>query len=93
MDSQFFVVPAGFRSRSANQLDDMCICTPIYFPQRGTGIGADIVMDDILYTILDMRLDNICYDSRTDRIAVGKLGADQSVSLFFPLTYKSIFLI
>lgn len=72
-----------FGSWAAGQLDDMCFGAPVYFPQRGTGIGADIVTDDILYAILDIGLDNICYSSRANCIAVGDLGMSQSGSLFF----------
>ena len=72
-----------FGGGAAGHLDDMGFGPPIYFSQRGAGIGADIITDDILYTILNIRPDDICYGGRTDRIDMGKLGMGQPSPLFF----------
>ena len=66
------------RGRAAGHLDDARFGTPVHFPQGSAGIGADIVADDILYAVLDVRLDDVGYGSRTDGIAVGKLGMGES---------------
>lgn len=42
--------------RATGHLDDACFGTPVHFSQGSTGIGADIVADDIFYAILDVRL-------------------------------------
>ena len=73
----------SFWGRTAGHPDDMCLGTPIHFSQCGAGIWADIVTDNILYPILDVRLDDVGYGSRTDSIAVGKLGMDQAGPLSF----------
>ena len=71
------------RSRAAGHLDDACFGTPVHFPQCSTGIGADIVANDIRYAILYIRLDKICYSSRADSIAVGKLSMGKPRPLLF----------
>ena len=71
------------RGRAAGHLDDARFGTPVHFPQGSAGIGADIVADDILYAVLDVRLDDVGYGSRTDGIAVGKLGMGEPRPLSF----------
>ncbi len=73
----------SFWDRAAGYLNNTRFGTPVHFLQDCTGIGADIVTDDILYAIFDIRLDDICYSSRTDRIAVCKLSMGEPCSLFF----------
>ena len=63
----------AFRGWTASQLDNMCLSTPVHFSQSSTGIGADIVANDILYAILNVGLNNIGYGRTADGIAVGKL--------------------
>lgn len=69
--------------RAVGHLDDAPFGTPAHLSQGGTGIGANIVADDILYAIPDVRLDDIGYGSRTDSIAAGKLGMGKPRPLFF----------
>ncbi len=69
--------------RAAGHPDGMCPGTPIHFPQCGARIWADIVTDNILYPILDVRLGDVGYGSRTDSIAVGKLGMGKPRPLVF----------
>ncbi len=64
----------SLEGRAASHLDNVRFGTPVHFSQDSTEIWADIVANDILYAILDIRLDDVGYGSRTDSIAVGKLG-------------------
>lgn len=72
-----------FRNRTAGHLDNACFGASIHFPECSAGIRADIVADNILYAIPDIRLDDICYGGRTYCIAVGNLGMGKPCSLFF----------
>ena len=67
--------------RTTDHLEDTCLRAPIHFASRSTGIGADIVMDNILYAVLDIRPDDICYRSRADGIAVGNLSMGESCAM------------
>lgn len=69
--------------RATGHVDNAGFGTSIHFTERSAGIGTDIVADNIHYTILDIRLDDICYGCRADCIAVGNLGMGKSCSLFF----------
>ena len=55
----------------------------VYCAPCGTAIGADVVADNIYYTTLDIRLEDICYCGRANRIAANNLGVDQSCSMLF----------
>ena len=72
-----------FRHRAASHLDDACLIAPVQFAARRTGIGADVVADNAHYTIRDIRLDDIGYGGRTDRIAVGNLGMGKPCAMDF----------
>lgn len=48
-------------SGRAGHPDNTCFGTSIRFTQCSAGIKANIIADDIRYTIPDIRLDNICY--------------------------------
>ncbi len=50
------------------------------FTKRSAGIWADIAADNIHYTILDIKLDDICYSGKTDCIVVDNPGMGKSCS-------------
>ncbi len=72
-----------FRHRAAGHLDDACLTAPIQFAPRRTGIGADVIADNIRDTIRDIRPNDIGYGGRTDRIAMGKLGMGKPCAMDF----------
>lgn len=69
--------------RATGHLDNAYFGSSIHFTKRSAGIGADLVADNIRYTILNIRMDDICYGGRADCIAVGNLGMGKPCSLFF----------
>ncbi len=62
-----------FRHRTTGHLNDTCLSASVQFAPCGTGIGADVVADNIRYAILNIKLNDICYGSGTDCIAMGNL--------------------
>ena len=71
------------RSRTTGHLDDTRFSTPVHFSQCSTGIGTDLVANNIPYPILNIGLNDICYSRWTDCIAVRQLGMGKPSPLFF----------
>ena len=68
----------SFRNRAAGHLDDARLIAPVQFAPCGTGIGTDVVADNIRYAIRNIRLDDIGNGGRTNRITMGNLGMGKS---------------
>lgn len=68
--------------RDCSHLDNACLSTSIYLAQCSNRMG-DIVADNICNAILNIRLNNTCYGSRTNSIAVSNLGMGKSFTVFF----------
>lgn len=71
------------RNRSAGHLNAPCLNAPVHLAPCGTGIRTDIVADNILYVIFNIRLNNICYGGMTDRITMGNLDMCKACTMNF----------
>ena len=73
----------SFRHRPTGHLNDTGLSASIQFPPCGTGIGTDVVTDNIRYAIRDIRLNDIGYGGRADCIAMCNLGMGKSCTMDF----------
>lgn len=71
------------RGRTADHLDNACFSASIHLEQCSTGIRDDFVNDNIGNAILNIRLNDICYGSRSNSIAVSNQGMGEPCFMLF----------